>query len=274
MMLRIFAIVMLFVFSSNSLLAQKGVEVGGTVGFSQYFGDLNTEFRFTEPGPALSFLGRYNFNNRISVSGTLTYAYLYAKDSNSENDFEQARNLSFASHIADVSARFEFNFLPYTHGSYDEAFTPYIFGGLSGFYFNPRAELDGTWHNLRPLTTEGQDNEYYNLSGAWLFGGGFKFDISRLWSVNIEIRSYQVFTDYLDDVSGTYPNMTDLLNRRGQLAVDLSDRSVDNELFPEIGEEGRQRGNSKDNDNFNLIQFGLVYYFAKVRCPAISNSYD
>ena len=257
-----------------AIFSQRGVEIGGLIGVSNYFGDLNTDFRITEPGPAASFLARYNLNNRLSFSGLLSYAYIYAKDENSENDFEQARNLSFGSHLGVIGGRMEFNFLPYTHGSYDEAFTPYILVGFSGFYFNPRAKLNDTWYSLKSLTTEGQDNEYFSFSGAFVLGGGMKFDLTREWSINIELVHHRVFTDYLDDVSGTYPNLTSLRSRKGDIAADLSDPSIATDQFTNIGEEGRQRGNSKDGDSFNLIQVGLVYYFSKVRCPAISNNYD
>ena len=38
---------------------------------------------------------------------------------------------------------FEFNFLPYIHGSRDYFFTPYLFAGFSVFSFNPKAEYTG-----------------------------------------------------------------------------------------------------------------------------------
>lgn len=252
--------------------AQRGWEAGGSLGIAYYFGDLNTGYSLKKPGPAASVNGRFNFNSRTSVTFAGSYVFLRADDADSKNDYERARNLSFTSHLADLSAVIEFNFLPYIHGSYNESFTPYVLSGFSAFHFNPRAELNGEWIALRDLGTEGQQagNEYFLISGSWIFGGGFKMDLNRVWSVNFEIRSHQVFTDYLDDVSTTYPNKNVLASRRGPTAVALSDRSIENDQFPEIGEEGRQRGDSKDNDSFNLIKVSLMYYFGRVRCPSIS----
>ena len=79
---------------------------------------------------------------------------------------------SFKSNIFDGTAQFEFNFLPYIHGSKDQFYTPYLFAGFSVFYFNPKAELDGETYELRPLGTEGQfkGDEYYTVQGAFTYG--------------------------------------------------------------------------------------------------------
>lgn len=256
----------------GSVEAQRGWEVGGQVGAAWYFGDLNTSYRLNKPRPAASFVGRYNFNKRVSLTAQASYAWIEADDADSNNDFERSRNLNFRSHTFDLSGVVEFNFLPYTHGKYEEPFTPYILSGFSVVRFSPHGELDGTWYDLREFGTEGQlpGNEYYKLTGAWILGLGFKFDLNRTTSVNIEGRMNRVFSDYVDDVSGTYPNKTALQGRRGTTAVQLSDPSFDNEDFPNLGEEGRQRGNANDNDVYATLKVGLMYYFGKVRCPAIS----
>ena len=103
-------IICLIAFGSISSFAQKGFELGGWLGASNYFGDLNTNFRITDPGPAAGIIGRYNFDNRISARMGLNYGYVYASDNNSNNAFELSRNLNFKSHIIDLTGGFEFNF--------------------------------------------------------------------------------------------------------------------------------------------------------------------
>lgn len=250
---------------------QLGWEVGAWGGVSHYFGDLNTSYSITDLNPAGGIMARYNFNKRVCLKFSGNYTQIEAYDSDSDNIFEIQRNLSFQSEIVDGTAQLEFNFLPYEHGSYDEWFTPYMFAGFSFFYYNPTAELDGETYELRNMGTEGQfrGEEYRTTDVAFTFGGGFKFDINYRWSVNIELSSRAVGTDYLDDVSGTYPDMEDVENLRGIEAVLLSDRS--REIVGDlnaIGEEGRQRGNGKDNDIYATLGVGLVYYFGKIRCPA------
>ena len=265
----------LVLFSVTQLVtAQRGWEAGGWLGASHYFGDLNTNYRLTDPGFAGGAIARYNFNNRIAAKMSVNYGKIGADDADSRNAFERARNLSFESTVIDGAFQLEFNFLPYTHGSKDEYFTPYLFAGFSAFYFNPMAELDGTLYELRPLGTEGQfkGEEYYTVNGAFVYGIGFKVDLSYEWSINFELSGRQAFTDYVDDVSTVYTDVDDLQRARGLIAAQLSDRSieipgVDNS---QIGREGTQRGNSNNKDSFMFLQVGLIYYFGDLRCPEYS----
>lgn len=265
-------IVFCFLTSFSALQAQQGWELGGWVGGSHYFGDLNTSFSLSRPGLAVGIIGRYNFNNRLCIKMNANYGTVSAYDSDSDNTYEQLRNLSFKSHLFEGAMNLEFNFLPYTHGSRDEFFTPYLFAGFSIVNFNPKAEIDGKIVELRELGTEGQfqGEEYYSISGALNYGLGFKIDLSYEWSINVELGARRMFTDYLDDVSTVYPDKEDLEAQRGATAVQLSDRSVELNLDRPIGEVGRQRGNSKNNDSYAMLGIGLVYYFGDIRCPKYS----
>lgn len=251
--------------------AQRGWEAGGWIGAAHYFGDLNTNYDLTDAGIAGGAIVRYNFNERISLRFGAHYAQLAAYDSDSPNAYERARNLHFKSDIIDGIVGFEFNFLPYVHGSKDYFFTPYVFAGLSFFHYNPKAEYNDEWVELRPLGTEGQfkGEEYYSISAGLAYGMGVKFDLSYRWSVNIELSARSLFTDYLDDVSTVYPDKSDLRRLRGDLAVALSDRSI---IIPELsdatlGRAGQQRGQSNTNDQYAFLSVGLVYYFGDLRCP-------
>jgi len=252
--------------------AQRGWELGGWLGVSHYFGDLNTEFRIDKPGFAGGLIGRYNFNNRVCLKMSANYGKIAATDANSNNTFEQERNLSFESKVFDGAFQFEFNFLPYIHGSKNENYTPYLFAGFNVYNFNPQGEYEGELVDLRPLGTEGQfrGEEYYATQGGFVYGAGFKIDINYEWSINVEISARRLFTDYLDDVSGVYPDMGDLEALRGELAVELSDRSIPDVNDVKIGQEGRQRGNSKAGDAYVFFGAGIVYYFGSLRCPTIS----
>ncbi|MEO1515944.1 MAG: DUF6089 family protein [Bacteroidota bacterium] len=259
--------------SFGSINAQRGFEAGGWIGAAHYFGDLNTNFHLGRPGLTGGLVGRFNFNNRVGIRLSANYASVSAYDSDSDNTFEKTRNLSFRSDVFEGSLQLEFNFLPYTHGSKDEFFTPYIFGGFSVINFDPQAKIDDEWFDLRPLGTEGQfkGEEYYSITGAVNYGFGFKIDLSYEWSINIDLSTRHLFTDYLDDVSGLYPDIDDLENLRGDLAVRLADRSMEvSGLESPIGEAGRQRGNSSRNDSYATIGVGIMYYFGDIRCPTYS----
>ena len=268
---RLIIIGFLFAFST-SLSAQKGWEVGAGAGVAYYFGDLNTNFDLGKPGLAASFTARYNFNKRIDLKFSGTVGRVSAADSLSDNAFERARNLSFRSNIYDAAVQLEFNFFPYEHGSRENYYTPYFFLGFNLFGFNPQANLNDEWINLAPLGTEGQEegDEYFRLSSGIVYGAGFKIDLTSTWSLNFEFSGRRLATDFLDDVSGVYPNPVSLLSRRGQTAVDLSDRSIPDLNSFQLGEPGRQRGNSRDNDSYNFLQVSLIYYLGTLQCPEIS----
>ena len=253
---------------SEKTVAQRGWEAGAWLGTSNYFGDLNTDWRFNRVGLAAGAFGRYNFNDRVCWKLGLNYGNISADDKDSKNVFEQRRNLNFKSVLFDASATFEFNFLPYIHGHRDYWYTPYMFAGFTAFYWNPKTKYNGKWENLRDLGTEGQfrGDEYNPTTGAFSYGLGLKMDITYRLSFNVDVAVRKVWTDYLDDVSGTYPNQNDLRSLHGDLAVALSDRSEE----PKIGQSGRQRGNGKKNDMYAVAGVSLVYYFGDIRCPSVT----
>ncbi len=250
--------------------AQRGYELGLRTGFSSYFGDLNTEYNLSNLGLSFGIVGRRNVNERVSFTAGLDYGRVSASDANSNNFFQRTRNLSFHSNVFDLNVTMEFNFFPYIHGSDEDYYTPYIFGGFSIMKYNPHAELNGQNYALRDLGTEGQQNgqEYGLVSGSFVFGAGFKWDINRDWSLNASISGRNIFSDYIDDVSTTYPDFLSLAARRGDLAVQLSNRATD----PQFARSTMQRGNGKNNDLVYFINIGIMRYFGELACPTISKN--
>lgn len=259
----------LFLLRQHDVFGQmRGWEVGGQLGVSNYFGDLNTNWRLNRAHLAGGVNARFNFNDRLALKFGLNAGQISAYDADSKNIFEQRRNLHFKSLIADAVLQFEFNFLPYIHGHREYWYTPYMFAGPSFFYYNPKAELEGEWYALSEYGTEGQfrGEEYTTTQGAIAYGVGFKMDLSYRWSMNVELSARKVFTDYLDDVSGNYADIRDIRAQRGEIGAALADRSVE----PQIGDPGRQRGNGKNNDAYMLLGIGFQYYFGYIRCPGIT----
>lgn len=254
-----------------NIVGQKGHELGGWVGGSIYYGDLNPSVNLQSPGPALGIIYKKNYNSRLSLRGGLSYANISGDDARSSNNFQRNRNLSFTSSIWDLSGAVEFNFFELIHAEIEHHFTPFVMLGASVFRYNPKAELDGVTYSLSQQGTEGQDigGEYFLISGGFVLGGGFKWAIGNDYYVAIEASTRLAFTDYLDDVSTVYPDLDRLAAVRGPEAVGLSNRA----LLDGIGEEGRQRGNSKDNDRFAFIGISLMKYFGRIDCPKISKNF-
>jgi len=252
----------------TALNGQKSNELGIWMGTSFYFGDLNTNGRLTRPGYAIGAIARHNINNRVTLRSTLYWGNVGARDADSDNNFEKNRNLSFSSNIFDLTNAIEFNFFPFEHGHAGHSIAPYFFGGFNIFRFNPTAELNGQKYSLREMGTEGQSpGKEYNLINAGLvLGGGFKININRNFSINIDISSRFLFTDYLDDVSTVYPEKSILEASRGPEAVALSDRS----LVPGLGDSGRQRGDTKGKDAYTFAGITFMRHFGSIACPDIS----
>ncbi|MCP4439234.1 MAG: PorT family protein [Aureispira sp.] len=247
-------------------------EIGGWGGISFYNGDIAPTFTFQRPGPAGGFFVRRNIDRRLAIRGGLMITNIGASDHRSSNAFRKARNLSFQSNIFEGSVLLEFNFLPYHFTMKKSGFTPYLAAGFTVFHFNPKAKYkDGGWYPLQPLGTEGQapGQEYALIQPGIFLGGGFKIDVTRRVTIQIEVSTRFLFTDYLDDVSGTYANIRLIEGYRGSLsgvAASLSDRSP--EVGERIGQEGRQRGDTHSKDSYMNIGIGINYSFLNIRCPA------
>ncbi|HAP68774.1 MAG TPA: hypothetical protein DCR04_03465 [Flavobacteriales bacterium] len=269
-----FSILFLVLFGCVSTSTAQYSEFGIMGGVSYYMGDLNPETPFKKVLPAGGAFYRYNFNERLSARGTFTVGYLMGDDSDSKVQSQLDRNLQFESWLFEFSITGEFNFFKYAPGDMTHFITPFLFGGVSIFNFNPRAEAsDGNMYELQPLGTEGQgtvaypDRKKYALTTAAIpFGLGLKLNISKTFSVGLEWGMRYTFTDYLDDVSGAYADPNVIRSERGDIAYELSNQSnlLDETL------EGRQRGNSKTNDwySFALITFSMNLKARPAKCPA------
>ncbi len=257
--------IILLLLVTNAIYSQRGFELGGWIGVSEYFGDLQTELKLTDISPAMGIALRYNFDDRIAVKSSINRFSLRANDNDSPNSFERNRNLQFTSINYDWTNQLEFNFLSFKHGSKDYFFTPYLLGGFSIFSYNPQTTLEGNRVNLRDFGTEGQalGAEYGRFNWAYTYGIGLKWALNYDWSINVELGIRNANTDYLDDVSTVYPDPMELSAVRGLSALRLSNPAI----VPGIGDAGRQRGNSKNNDTYVLFEIGLMRYFGQLDCP-------
>ena len=180
-------------------------------GGMNYIGDLNEESALTLPRPAAGAGIRYRFDNRWSLRVEVSYGQIGV-----DEDYNKLRNLSFRSDILEGAVLGEFNFAPFGPGATERLWTPYIFGGVGVFHFNPMARYtlgDGEehWAELQPLCTEGQgstlypDRKMYQLYQFCLpFGVGVKVRLGKVFSLAAEYGFRKTWTDYLDDVSKTY----------------------------------------------------------------------
>jgi len=248
----------IFLFSFLLLSAQK-VHIGVAGGLANYNGDLLDKIypkKITN-----GFIGltvHYELQDQILIRGSYNFARVNGSDTYSEKSYLRERNLQFESAISEFSVVGEY----YLFNLYEKRFSPYGFVGLGIFHFNPyTSDSTGQKVFLKPLSTEGQglypNRKYYSLwQPAIPFGGGVKFAITENIRIGIELGLRKLFTDYLDDVSISYPNYDDLLAARGQTAVDFSYRGDElpggETAFPV---KDTQRGGSGEKD---------IYYFTGI----------
>ena len=260
------AIILFCVFPA--FVSSQSTEIGLFLGTATYKGEISKSlFNPHFIKPAIGILYRRNFNNHWAYRLGLTYGSMIADDAVANDEYQNRRNLSFRSRTWDGHFLFEFNFLPYQIGNPDSRFTPFVFGGIAVYYFNPQAELNGDWYNLQPLGTEGQgtskypDRDKYNrIQVALPFGGGFKFKLSKRFGMTVEAGVRKLYTDYFDDVSTTYADPAVLAAQNGQLSVALGDRSTDGQA---LDNTDRQRGNASDDDWYMFTGFTINYALSK-----------
>jgi hypothetical protein len=92
-------------------------EFGISAGVSQYFGDLNPDLHFNTPKPVFGIFFRKQLTDYIAVGIQGQYAQLgYSDVYNTQNAFDQRRNLSFNTNIWQLGLQGDFNFFRFIPG--------------------------------------------------------------------------------------------------------------------------------------------------------------
>lgn len=229
-------------------------------GISNYQGDMVDKL-YKNSGLALGLTGTFPVSQRFNIRAGITFGKIGGADSLSDQADLLARNLSFQSRITEFSVLGEYNIF-----NLDQVrWTPYLFGGLAVFHFDPYTydQADVKTY-LRPLTTEGQGlpgyaSKPYNLTQVSIpIGGGIKYAISEKVHLGLEVGLRKTFTDYLDDVSTGYADPNDLLAGNGPRSVELSYRGdeVGNPIYPV---KGFTRGNPDSKDYYYFTGLHLSF---------------
>ena len=253
------AVVIILLFATDILQAQSfygsrrnrtTILTVGT-GTTSYFGDLNDPGDRFDSKPNGNVGLQYYFNERIGARAEVAWFQLQGDDSEEDGGYA-ARNLSFHSNNFELNAVGVFDILPRGRRFYQrQSVMPYVFAGIGLLYFNPKADYQGQSYALAPLQTEGVD--YSRVTMVLPYGGGVKFKAGPFFNVGLEIGYRHALTDYLDDVSTTYPEK---LLTAPELVRELSNRTDKADAVV----IGAQRGNPEDNDGYAIINLKLEYY--------------
>jgi hypothetical protein len=245
--------------------ALRGQELYGGVslGGANYQGELQDK-RFTLDGmtPGMGLNMVYAYNDRLTASLELFRGVLSGSDARPDSR-NRSRNLQFVTQLFDLSLAGRYNL--YNHK--DFAFIPYLLGGVSLFHIDPYT-TDGVQGRvyLFPLSTEGQGLRAYpeipvqqNFNYALMGGGGIEVRMTERLRMDIEVGFRKTFTDYIDDVSGYFPDPAMLLAERGPMAVRFSYRGGE---LPGGGRDfpkGTLRGNPGTDDWYHVVSIRFRY---------------
>jgi hypothetical protein len=261
--------------TAQNSIVQEG-EFGIGVGAGHYFGDLNTRARLNRPKLAATLFFRKNFGNYLALRVGASFAQLgYSDIYNTHNEYMRRRNLSFNTNVWELALQGDFNFFRFLPGEPGLHWTPYTTLGVGVFNYDPYAYLNGEKYFLRPLGTEGQGSSAYptrkpysSMAISVPFGVGIKYSFNDRLNIGFEVVHRFTRTDYLDDVSMTYPGpdvFPPLPDGSPSPAFLLSDRSY--QTGDPIGTKDAQRGNSQQKDQFATAIFYVTFNLQSYKCP-------
>ena len=267
-------------------------EVMAGLGISNFLGELGGrnqigspfvwDLELSQTKPAVSLGYRYHTAEKQALRAQLTYGILAGNDNLTTEPFRQDRNLNFKSDLFEFQLGYEFHFYKeelghvYTlrgvKGKKSARVGFYVFAGVGGFYFNPKTQFNNSWVALKPLGTEGQGlpdgaAEYSLFQFCIPMGIGIRKAISKQWSGGLELQYTKTFTDYIDDVSGSYYDNEALREAHGDEAAYLADPNLGAFSGGNPRPMGDQRGDSKDLDAYLFLkaQFHYKLYKYKVQ---------
>lgn len=217
---------------------------------------------------------RYRLGKQCAAQGSLFVGFISGDDALTSDVTRHNRNLNFRSPVVELSGQFEFFLTRQREGHRYNLrgvngwavinVESYVFLGAGLAFINPQGRLpDGTWHNLQPLSTEGQGlvdtrDPYHRLQFVIPVGVGFKYAVSREWSIGLEYGMRKTFTDYMDDVSTTYYDNNEIRQEMGDMAAYFANPALPG-TEPTQTVAGEQRGDPTDKDSYVFAQITLYY---------------
>lgn len=262
--------------------SKRVIVVGGGIGISNYLGDitptsspLSIELLDTRWNISAYVEKRFNYNFSARVG--LQFARISGSDftsagslSNENQIGRYGRNLHFRNNIIELNAVGVFDLFATTGNSIRrQPIIPYGLIGIAAFFHNPQAlgpvgsAAEGEWTALHDIATEPNKN-YSRFQVAIPLGIGVKYRVSNNIDIGLEIGYRVTFTDFLDDVSGSYYSQEEFIanltegTADDELAMRFSNRSAEGyEIEPnaplisaDLG-VGHRGGNAVAREDFN-----------------------
>jgi hypothetical protein len=273
-------------------LGSAQLELGVFAGVSNYQGDLasysTADGIRIKLGPVVGGHAGYALSPSFALRAQLLYTRLSGDDALSDNPDSRQRNLDFFAPVGQCVIGMEwtpFRFYP----DRPNRISPYIAGGGTLFYFNPKTVYEGMTVALQPLGTEGQylddypeQQPYSRWQPGLVAAGGLRWPMDETVVLTLEGSLTYTFTDYLDDASTIYIAYPELLEKAGPLTAALANRQGEYlGTGPVITPTGSARANPDTRDFFGMVTLRASMFFdvgadrykvrqhnnQKMRCP-------
>jgi hypothetical protein len=260
-------------------------DYGAKLGASNYLGDIGgfdqsrrnfvADMKPAETRWDIGGYVRYRIRDPWSIEAQLSWIRIQGADSlTAQYDPRRGRNLNFRNDIIQANFLGEWTFfenpdLGNTY-RYENSFSAYLGLGFSIFYqcpfaYNPNHAFGlGTWVNLHPLETEGI--HYHLIQPGIPIAAGFNFTIKKVYRIGWSITWTKTFTDYLDDISGKYPNpdvwatMSPQMRAEAEYFSNRTTQAAAGDInVANYGQPGDQRGNPDNKDSFLVTTIDAGY---------------
>lgn len=258
-------------------------DLGGRDRIGKDYSPVDIDFPVTKS--AFGFGYRYKLQRWLNVTTKFNYALVKGDDALTKEPYRNNRNLNFKSNIFELSGRLEIGWQSTKAGNRygikrtlnrrmkNNNHNIFVFAGVGGFYYNPKGRTpSGVYTKLKPLHTEGQGlpggpKQYSNYSICIPLGAYYKCIINKQWAVGLEMAWRKTFTDYIDDVSKTYYDGSQLAAAYGPLSQTMADPSkgdVPGASLPAADGTAAQRGDN-EYDSYVTLEVTVSYIFKQKR---------
>lgn len=282
-MKKFYSIIILILLLTTQSNAQYSMDFGINLGAAHSFGEIGgtdaarpfiLDYTLQQNNVSGGFFFRYHFTPNIAAKAIFTYARIAGADSLSNNPERIGRNLSFRTDMFEFSILGEYSFLNYRDISRRSKnridFSSYAYAGVGALFFYPYAQYKGKWYYLRPLMTEGVENQYDEMTIAVPLGLGVSWTVNKKYKLGFEAGYRFTMTDYLDDVSTDYAADTELPFQESFIFADRSDEAFargnadlpDRKNYGNFGKSAR-RGNPDSNDGYLIYQVSFSYIISQ-----------
>lgn len=230
----------------------------------------------------LTFGYKYTLYKKLHLRTDFSYGTLAGDDKLTKEPFRENRNLHFRSRVFELAAMLEFEIpinlkrghiydIKGVKGWKNKGSSLYIFAGIGGFHYNPKAYVDSNWVALRPLRTEGQGlpggpERYKKLGFCIPVGFAISKRVTHQMSLALEANFRFTNTDYIDDVSTDYYNPYEIAlyapDGYEDVAAYLSNPALgkpEGGLSNRVTANGQQRGDVKDDDAYMFVLLKAQY---------------